>query len=46
MTDTFYLVALGLMIFCVVLIVLRGLRRKPDGSNNKSDIGGGPGSDP
>lgn len=36
---------LALVLAFVVVGVTRGLRRPPDGSKNKSNIGGGPGGD-
>lgn len=36
---------LALILVVVIIGVARGLSRAPDGSKNKSNIGGGPGGD-
>ena len=43
--DYWPLGALALILVFVVVGVARGLRRPPDGSKNKSNIGGGPNAD-
>ncbi|WP_166486108.1 hypothetical protein [Jannaschia sp. CCS1] len=43
--DYWPLFALGALALLAVVVVFRGIRRPPDGSKNKSNIGGGPGGD-
>lgn len=43
--DFWPLYTFGLLVVFAIVVVLRGMRRKPDGSKNKPNIGGGPGAD-
>ncbi|QJF50640.1 hypothetical protein [Roseobacter ponti] len=43
MSDTLYLMALGVLVGGAGLLVWRGTSRKPDDGSNRADIGGGPG---